>query len=164
MTARSFAADVYAALKATTKQFIKEGFGHQELAAAATRVEQQAISDYGATSPDKADRFMPVDVMLDLIKASGNTRLLKFIADHCDCLLVPLPTGYAGEVSVRTGRSAKEFGDVMVRVGEALADDGEIDDGEAVSILGEIRELMLELSALAEAVKVAPRRGGEANG
>lgn len=157
--ARTFAADVYAGLKAATGLFIKGAFGNQALAAANTRVEQTTLSDYAnTTNPAKAEHFMPIDVMLDLMRASGDTSLLKHIADQVDCLLVPLPKGAAGGMLAdRTGRSAKEFGDVMVRIGEALRD-GQISEAEAVQIAAEIREVLLELSALAEAVKAATVR------
>lgn len=158
MKARQFAAEVYVELKATTRRWVSESFGTQASAAAATRVEQSAISDYGSTAPDNAEKFMPIDVLLDLIKAGGNTLLLKSIADRCNCLLVPVPAGTAGDVAMRTGRSAKEFGDVMVRIGEALCD-GMIDADEAAKILAEIREVMLELSALAESVNAHTKRG-----
>lgn len=157
MKARQFAAEVYVELKSTTRRWVLETFGTQTSAAACTRVEQSAISDYGSTAPDNAEKFMPVDVLLDLVKAGGSMPLLKVIADRCNCLLVPIPPGTAGDVAMRTGRSAKEFGDVMVRIGEALCD-GAIDPNEAAKILTEIREVMLELSALAESVTARSKR------
>jgi len=162
MRARHFAHSVYVALKAATRKLVADGFGTQQMAAAATRVGQSEISDYASTAPANSERFMPVDVLLDLVAASGNTALLKFLAERADCLLVPLPVGRGGEVAERTGRTAKEFGDVMVRVGQALSD-GEIVENEATEILIEIRELMVELSALAEAVK-ATQRGERTDG
>lgn len=157
MKARQFATSVYTALKATTRAFVEASFGTQQLAAAATRVEQPDISDYGNTlSPAKADRFMPIDVLLDLVKASGDTRLLKFMAQQADCLLVPLPRAIGSSaVTERSGRSAHEFGEVMAGVFGALANDGRITPDEAGPILNDIRELMLELAGLAEAVKAA---------
>lgn len=157
--ARTFAAEVYAGLKSATALFIKRAFGNQTMAAEHTRVEQGQISEYGNRNEPKS--FMPIDVMLDLIFASGDqagTRdlsLLRFITEQVDCLLVPLPQGLAGgALAERTGRSAKEFGDVMVRIGDALRD-GKISEQEAREVAAEIREVMLELSALAEAVKAA---------
>jgi hypothetical protein len=156
---RTFAAEIYTGLKSATALFIKRAFGNQALAAANTRVEQTTLSDYAnTTNPAKAEHFMPVDILIDLIRASGDTGLLKHIAEQVDCLLVPLPQGVAGgALAERTGRSAKEFGDVMVRIGEAVRD-GAISEAEARIIAAEIREAMLELSALAEAVKAATVR------
>lgn len=157
--ARTFGAEVYAGLKSATALLIKRAFGNQALAAEHTRVRQGALSDYGnTTNRETADSFMPVDVLLDLTKASGDFGLIKHIAELLDCLLVPLPRGViGGALAERTGNSAKEFGDVMVRIGEALRD-GHINEAEARQIATEIREVMLELSALAEAVKAATVR------
>lgn len=152
---RPLSAGVYAGLKATTRLFVDRAFGHQKVAAAATRVEQQAISDYGSTLPEKAERFMPIDVLLDLTRASGNTTLLKYLADECGCLLVPLPHGDGhGPLTDHSARTAQEFGEVMAGILSALAD-RRITPGEAAGVLTNIHELMLELAALAEAVKVA---------
>lgn len=158
---RVFAAEVYAALKATTAQFVTAAFGHQKVAAAATRVEQQAISNYGSTHPDNAEKFMPADVLLDLARTSGNVSLLRFMAEQVGCLLVQLPQGVAGDsITTRSGRTAKEFGEVMSGVLAAVAD-GTITEAEARPILQDIHELMLELSALAEAVQAQVQRAEE---
>lgn len=159
---RVFGAEVYAALKATTGQFVASAFGHQKVAAGATRVEQQAISSYASTHPDNAEKFMPADVVLDLCKASGNVALLRFMAEQVGCLLVQLPQGVSGDnVTVRSGRTAKEFGEVMSGVLAAVAD-GTITQAEARPILQNIHELMLELSALAEAVQAQAQDADDA--
>lgn len=150
MTDRRFGLPVYAALKAATAAFVERNFGYHKVAAAATRVQRGAISDYcNRGAPD----FMPIDVLADLTDASRDASLLKALADTLDYLLVPLPGGSAGGiVAERTGRSAKEFGELMMRIGAALGDN-RIERAEARAILAEIRELMLELAGLAEAVK-----------
>lgn len=152
MKTRQLAADIYAGLKATTRGFIAAGFGKQHVAAEFTRVEQQTISDYGSTNPRHAETFMPVDVLLDLIKASGNNSLLKYLADQSGCLLVPLPQGGMGEVEKRTARTAEEFGQVIAGVMSALSDQV-ITRSEGETILRDLRELMLEAAGLAEAVR-----------
>lgn len=157
MTARRLGAGAYVALKATTGAFVDSAFGHQKVAAGHTRVEQQAISDYCSTAPDKAAKFMPVDVLADLIDASGNTVLLKHLAERAGCLLVQLPHGIGNAVLTdRSGRTAQEFGEVMAGVLAALGD-GRITRAEATGILKDIRELMIELAGMAEAVKAAVR-------
>lgn len=159
MKARQFAADIYTGIKSALRDMVRESFGAQKAAAAVTRVEQGMISDYCNTSAEHAETHVPADVLLDLIRVSGDVRVLRYLAEQANCLLTPLPTGMRGEIGIRMGRSAKEFGDVMVRIGEALAD-GTVTEGEAQAALVEIMEVMIELSALAEAVKAAVHRGG----
>lgn len=157
MSARQFSAATYAGLKATLRALVRDGFGGQKVAAAATRVEQGMISDYCSTTEAHAATHVPADVLLDLSAASGDVRVLRYLAEQVNCLLVPLPSGAAGEIGDRMGRSAKEFGDVLVRISEAMAD-GVMTPAEADGALREILEAMLQLSALAEAVKAARDR------
>jgi hypothetical protein len=150
-SARRLSADVYAALKAATKSFIRQAFGVQKLAAASTRVGQQAIADYGNAA--LGDSFMPIDVLVDLVTESGDTSLLRVIADMAGCLLVPLPEGRADDaVDTHTIRTAKDYADLVAAIMSAKAD-GRITPHEKPKILTDIRDLMIELAALAEAVK-----------
>ena len=158
MKARQFSQAIYTGIKSALRDMVRESFGPQKAAAAATRVEQGMISDYCSTSAEHAETHVPVDVLLDLVAVSGDVRVLRYLAEQANCLLTPLPTGARGEIGLRMGRSAKEFGDVMVRIGEAIAD-GTVTDAEAQAALVEIMEVMIELSALAEAVKAAVQRG-----
>ena len=158
MKARQFAAEVYTGIKAMLRDMVRESFGVQKAAAAATRVEQGTISDYCNTSAEHAETHVPADVLLDLIKVSGDVRVLRYLAEQVGCILVPLPDGGRGEIGQRMGRSAKEFGDVMVRIGEAISD-GKITEAEERVSLAEIMEAVIELSALAEAVKAARQQG-----
>ena len=158
MKARQFAADVYTGIKSALRDMVRESFGPQKAAAAVTRVEQGTISDYCNTSAEHAETHVPVDVLLDLIRVSGDVRVLRYLAEHVGCILVPLPEGGRGEIGMRMGRSAKEFGDVMVRIGEAISD-GKITEAEERVSLAEIMDAVIELSALAEAVKSERQRG-----
>ncbi len=151
--ARPFVATFYSGLKQAAKQWVKRCFDKQAVAAEVTRVGQQAISDYGSTAPENADKHMPIDVLLDLTRASGDFGLLKHIAESVDCLLVPMPEGFADHCLVRgMGRSAKEFGEVMVHAAEAMAD-GVVTAAEARQLMLEIREAMIELASMAQAVR-----------
>lgn len=152
---RRLGARVYVALKAATRRFVDGAFGQQKLAEAATRVDQTVLSNYCSTSPAHAKRFMPIDVLLDLVDASGDISLLKFLADQAGCLLVPLPHGDGNAVlSERSSRTAEEFGMLMSQILAALADRC-LNEAEAKTILGTIRALMLDLAGMAEAVKEA---------
>ena len=124
-------------------------------AAQRTRLAQPDLSRFKSTNTEHALRFAPIDVVADLEAAAGAYPVTRVLAELANCILVPLPEGMAeGALAERTGKSAKEFGDVMVRIGLALTD-GKITAAEATSILQEIREVMLELSALAQAVRAA---------
>jgi hypothetical protein len=152
-SARRLGAETYAALKASTASFVREAFGVQKLAAAATRVEQQAISDY--CNKTAAESFMPIDVVVDLVQASGDTQLLRTVADLCGCLLVPLPEGRASDaIDEHTIRTAKDYADMVAAIMSAKRD-GRITPAEKQQLLKDIRDLMIELAALAEAIKAA---------
>jgi hypothetical protein len=160
MTARQLPSSDYAALKAATRQLVTATGGGNE-AAKATRVGQQVLSGYGGIGPEHAERFAPVDVIADLEAECGRPIVTRKLAELSNCLLVPLPSGQGADaVSARAGRSAHEFGEVMEGVFAALRD-GRITQDEAPPILANIRELMLELAGMAEAVQAAALDGEE---
>lgn len=155
MSARQLPANDYAGLKAATRQLVTAAGGGNE-GSKVTRVSQQVLSGYGSANAEHAERFVPLDVIADLEAECGQPIVTRKLAELAHCLLVQLPRG-AGHAAVteRSGRSAHEFGEVMAGVFGALANDGKITPDEAQPILTDIRELMLELAGLAEAVKAA---------
>lgn len=153
--ARQLPATDYAGLKAATRQLLKATGGGNE-AAKATRVSQQVLSGYGSGGDEHSERFAPADVIADLEAECGQPIVTRKLAELANCLLVQLPHGAGNSaITERSGRSAHEFGEVMSGVFAALANDGLITPDEAPPILNDIRELMLELAGLAEAVKAA---------
>lgn len=157
MLTRRLPERVYLRLKGAFGDLLHANGGGLD-AARRTRLGQPDLSRFQSTNPEHALRFAPIDVVADLESFAGKPFVTQLLAELNNCLLVPLPEGMAeGALAERTGRSAKEFGDVMVRIGEALRD-GVISETEAASIMREIREVMLELSALAEAVRAATKR------
>lgn len=118
---RRLAPAVYVAVKDATAAFLDKAFGRQKLAAAATRVGQPALSAYGNRA--LPDNFMPVDVLLDLIDASGgDTSLLSVVADQAGCLLVPLPVGEADDaIDAHTIRSAEDYARLVADLVRARA-------------------------------------------
>jgi len=153
--ARQLPASDYVALKAATRQLVTAVGGGNE-AAKATRVSQQVLSGYGSVGDEHHERFAPADVIADLEAECGQPIVTRKLAELANCLLVQLPHGAGNSaVTERSGRSAHEFGEVMSGVFGALANDGRITPDEAAPILNDIRELMLELAGLAEAVKAA---------
>lgn len=121
MGERQFAASVYVALKAETQIFTERAFGMQKVAAGFSRVGQQTISDYcNKATPD----FMPIDVLADLMKASGDIGPLTLLADLVDHVVVPRPSVVRdGRPLGRiTGAAMKETADVFLRYGQMLED------------------------------------------
>jgi len=151
---RRLPATTYTALKTATQQFIDDAFGTQTLAAKATRVGQSAISDYGNRGPEQAETFMPIDVMLDLVSASGNVDLLRHLATQAGCLLHQLHDAGSDAVGRQTMRSSQEYAELIASVMAAKAD-GKITPAESTRVLADISELMRELHGLAAAVQAA---------
>lgn len=140
------------ALKAAQKRLVARNGGQEActLVPGMRLKRHQSFNDFG--NPDHPDRHMTVDVVATLERFAG-IEVTRTLAELNNCLLVPLPMGASsGALAEGTGRTAKEIGDVMVKIGEALRD-GHVDRGEATAILIEIREAMVSLATLAEAVK-----------
>lgn len=140
------------ALKAAQKRLVARNGGQEActLVPGMRLKRHQSFNDFG--NPDHPDRHMTVDVVATLERFAG-IEVTRTLAELNNCLLVPLPMGASsGALAEGTGRTAKEIGDVMVKIGEALRD-GHVDRSEATAILIEIREAMVSLATLAEAVK-----------
>lgn len=140
-------------LKAAQKRLVLASGGQEACAAVpGMRLKRhQSFNDFG--NPALPERHMPIDVVATLERFGGSMEVTRCLADLNNCLLVPLPRGGdQGALAEATGRTAKEIGDVMVRIGEALRD-GKVDAREGISILAEIHEAMVWLAALAEAVR-----------
>lgn len=159
MKARQFAADIYTGIKSALRDMVRESFGPQKAAAAATRVEQGMISDYCSTSAEHAEKHVPVDVLLDLIRVSGDVRVLRYLAEQCGCILYAPPPGTRGEVGRRLGATAREYGELLTKVSEIIEDDQITEDEERIA-LSEIFDVMTALAELGEAVKAKRRTGG----
>jgi hypothetical protein len=136
---RQFAPNVYVAMKADFGAWVLARFGYQKVAAGFTRVGQQAISDYCNVST--AD-FVPSDVLVDLMKATGDAGPLRMLAELVGHVVTPLPSVVrSGEPLGRiSGKVMKETGDVLGRYGE-MVDTGVLIDVETSRYLHkEIRE------------------------
>jgi len=139
-------------IKAQTKLAVRECGGQEAAAEASDRiVRHQSLSDYG--NPSMGDKFISLDTAAELDRFSGNPRFAKLLAELSGGIFVPLPEGRcAGRLELAAGKSAGEFGDVMVALGAALKD-GRVDTNEARRILKEILEAIVALAGLAEDVK-----------
>lgn len=152
--ARQLPATDYAALKAATRQLLTAAGGGNE-GAKVTRVGQQVLSSYGSLGIEHAERFAPIDVIADLEAECGEPLVTAKLAELGGHLLVRLPRGDGFDAVARqTMRSAQEYAELIAGVMAAKAD-GRITADEAPRILTDIRELMIELAGLAEAVQAA---------
>lgn len=148
-------------LKAAQKRLVARNGGQEAcvLVPGMRLRRHQSFNDFG--NPDMPEKHMGVDIIAALERFAGAPEVTRTLAEMNGCLLVPLPKGKAGiALAEGTGRTAKEVGDVMVRVGQALLD-GKVDGAEGEAILAEIFEAMLCLASLAEDVKAEIRKGGE---
>jgi hypothetical protein len=99
MGERQFTLDVYRGIKATTRAWLVRAFGHgfQKVAAGYSRATQQSISGY-CDRNELGEGFIAVDVLIDLVKATGSTELLQLLADVCGYRVVPRhPRAATGE-------------------------------------------------------------------
>jgi hypothetical protein len=80
-------------LKAATGRQIAAA-GGLEAAARRTRVGKSELSTY--QSVNHPDRFMPIDVVADLMGAGSPREILEALADLAGCVVVPLDASPAG--------------------------------------------------------------------
>jgi len=143
---------VYLRLKAAARTLIKLA-GGQESAASATRASHAMLSRYG--HPDEA-AFMPVDVLADLEADVGNPVVTRQLADLAGFLLVAKPpVGEADPAWIaRLAALAKESGEAISKLGQALANGGTIsaDEIRDLRLRAEVREAMEALAAIDQAL------------
>ncbi|MGQ3671645.1 phage regulatory CII family protein [Xanthobacter sp. TB0136] len=151
----------YLALKGATRRLV-EACGGQESAATVTRVAPQTLNKYG--HPHEGV-FAPVDVVADLEADAGDllvTRALATISGH---VLVRLPEGIEGSGCWygHIADVAQGAGEVVRRLGAALADDGEVSACEIreLRLLEPIRAAIVDLVELERALAVIKRGAGE---
>ncbi|NMN56886.1 hypothetical protein FHT36_000764 [Xanthobacter sp. SG618] len=152
----------YLALKGATRRLV-EACGGLESAAAVTRTGFQVLSKYGRPAEPV---FAPVDVVADLEADAGVPLVTRALAALCNHVLVPLPRPEAG--SGRWYRHisevAQDAGAVVSRLGEALADDGEVSRAEvrALDLRDHVRRAIKELAALDLALERLEKGDGDA--
>ena len=149
MSARQLPERDYLALKASTRGLLKLA-GGQEAASSATRVGQQALSRYGAASEPEA--FAPIDVIADLEAETGEPVVTRALAHLAGFDLVSREKGDGQPLPRRLGCIAKEAGDVVASLANALAD-GTVTHAERVLVEAETQELIAEAHRLLAALK-----------
>lgn len=143
--------------------------GGQEAAADVTRVGQPALSRYGAAS--HPNEHAPLDILLDLVRDTGNPVVLQRLCRLAGGAYVPL-SGFGADAGPRGGSNAtpgfwtKALLEAVGRGGRAadalstaLADDGDISAREITDL--EIRE---SLAAAIEALLVLDRFAASVEG
>lgn len=147
-----FLPPVYVALKLEFQAFVARNFGAQKVAAHFCRVEQGAISDYGNRNTDD---FAPIDVVVDLAKASGDASYLGACAAVLGYEIVRLPTPTRQRGTGAGVRAIKESAEAISAVSDVTALGAELDEGLRLRALREAREAidaLLEEIAWLEAV------------
>ena len=110
------------------------------------RVGPKQLSAYA--NPNSPDRYMPVDVVLDLEGAAGDPIVTRCLAAQQGFVLFRLPAVRACRLWDRHHRQVvKEGSVVFVKLTEAL-EDGAISRQEAAALLVEVNEALAAFAAL----------------
>lgn len=158
MMARFHSEHTYLGLKAATRMLIREA-GGVELAAKVTRVERAELSRYENPS---TGRFLPVDVLLDLESANGEPHVTRELARAQGHVLIALPRlEGTGEWGRHLGAIAKDCGEAIAVVGEALSVGGTItaEEVKALNIRREVTEAIERLVELEAALAQLEKKG-----
>ena len=128
---RQFPSSAYRALKTGSRQLLR-ACGPLKLAAHYSRISSMScLQRFGSTAEADADRFMPVDVALDLMAASGDITLLHAMAGSLGYDVVP--------AADNGGNALIGAADAMGATGHLIADLSEvIKDGKITAC--EIRD------------------------
>nr|WP_319513711.1 phage regulatory CII family protein [uncultured Cohaesibacter sp.] len=126
--ARQYSAEFYLRIRGRCREATKKA-GGVECAAGVTRVSTAQMARYG--QPQGVD-WMPVDVVADVEKDIGEPVVSRALAQALGYELVKLPEGHwEGDINQQLAAMLKEMGDVVQKMGQALADDGCISKDEA---------------------------------
>lgn len=135
-------------LKAAFRRALKLA-GGQESAAAITRGAHQSLNRYG--NPSVPEQQAPIDVVADLERDIGDPIVTRALADLAGFVLFPKPpAGASPEWAAQIGKLAKEVGEVMTRLGEAVASGGTVtaDEIRALRLRPEIAEAIAVLAGI----------------
>lgn len=93
--------------------------------------------------------------VVSLTLATDNLALVRYYAEACGCVLIKLPKVAVGhaDVLIQAGDAAREFGDVMVEAGKALAD-GRVTRDEAKAFRQQATEAVTSILRLTELLDV----------
>lgn len=153
----------YFRLKAATRDLVTR-VGGQEAAARVSRLKSHVtVGRYGRVQDVE---FAPIDVVADLEAEIGEAPVTRALAALAGLIVIPRPAADGdGTWTRHLGAIAREAGEIIQRVGEALADDGEVSAAEirALGLRDELARLMEAAATLDRAFAAieedaAPRR------
>lgn len=140
------------ALKRATRDLVA-AVGGCELAAGLCRVGKSQLAAAG--SINEPDRFMPVDVLRDLVAVShgqpGQLALLAFLAAEAGCVLVPVKAGPALDPLQAIAALSKENAELVA----AMATPG----ASPRRIMAEAEDVMANAAAIRAAAAELERGG-----
>ena len=148
--ARPYAEEAYRRLSHRERELIKLN-GGIDSSAEQTRVGSAQIGRYhNAFTCDE----MPVDVVADLEKGLGRPIVSHEMVRLLGFEVVKLPEGrWEGDINQQLAAMLKEMGDVVQKMGQALADDGCISKNEALQLC--LREELADLLQVGVGMDVA---------
>lgn len=147
---RQFDRDTYRGVKTAFRRLVN-AFGKMEAAASETRVNQVSLSNYCSLNAEQDKCFAPIDVVIDLMKASGDTRLLDHLASIFDKEVIDKPTGEAGQQAQKINSAIKEMAEAIA----ATSDDCDLEKK-----LKELREASQAIADLVASFESADVAGG----
>ncbi|MGK2741047.1 phage regulatory CII family protein [Tepidicaulis sp. LMO-SS28] len=122
--------------EATTRLLM--GFPTVEKAARHCRAQRSTLDEYANTN--RRDRFIPVDVALDLEHKLGDPVITSYMARRSGYALYKLPNGQISpKWESHFSKIVKEGSEVFAAAADALAD-GSISPEEATNIIKELDE------------------------
>ncbi|TPL30204.1 hypothetical protein [Mesorhizobium sp. B2-4-7] len=132
-------------LKAATRQALD--MARPAKFALITRVDTPALSNYG--SPSEPDKFMPIDIVVDLCRDIGAPVLIEEMARQLGFKLVPLEPCEGGDPGIADiAAVSKEAADVVGALAAGLSGDGKLDGAQRRVVRTEISENVTVLRRL----------------
>lgn len=151
----------YLRLKAAFRELTRRA-GGQEAAAQVTRLRgHQTIGRYGRIQDAE---HAPIDVVADLEAEIGEAPVTRALAALAGLIVIPRPPVDADEEWTRhLGAIAREAGETISRIGEALADDGKVSAAEIRKLdlrdeVGRLLEAAARMDKLLQKIEVEGER------
>jgi len=147
---RSLPQSAYLGLKTATRALI-QACGPLKMAAHYTRISSLSnIARFYSTSSDNEDRFIPVDVALDLMSATGDLTLLRTLAAQMGCHIVEAPAR-SGDAVHDAISQISDCGEVISTLAHAISDGKitkrEVSDGDLIAKIDRVIESAHQLRA-----------------
>lgn len=151
---RAHAAELYNGLKTAWKQLVGD-IGGIDAVAACTRTTRSLAGDFGSLN---ADRFAPIDVVLDAEAIAGRPHVTAALARAQGYMLLPLAPRHAGDLSRVLAELSSDVGRTFADAVAALAHPALSPDERATLIrdLDEVARVAAEARCLLQQPPAAP--------